>query len=384
MSRFHPIIFSLALAITAFIQPELAAQDSLIVSFSRIELSGNSEDSKIEFAWNLFKRVPGQDYFEDYTPSEHISYHLVIEGLKDTVTHAESYVFRGSLTLNEKYRCSIAIRPTDSIVDVTQEVNLSAQKEYNRATVSLVQSRKTRDSPIFNSIKMHFNNFIRHGSVFGIAPILSGVFILGFVVGIFYLVRFCLPWTWRNYITNMVQRFDQFKAGEVRKRGRGPAAQIMGSAARKLKQYDNKIVKGEPREKDSRKLARIEQSIKEATDREMDRLAGRTGYKFFSTLFSVEHFWNLGVIAPFLGLLGTVTGISKAFGTVSFFSGLDTFTFKDILDRLSGGINEALYTTIGGLIVGITFLGLYYFFVWRLDCIHKSLAEAGERVLKRI
>jgi biopolymer transport protein ExbB len=165
---------------------------------------------------------------------------------------------------------------------------------------------------------------------------------------------------------------------------KGPLARVIQIAVRKLKQYDYKNIRKEIREKDSQKLSRIEQSMKEASQFELDRLAGRTGNRILSFLFSVEHFWNLGVIAPFLGLLGTVTGISKAFGAVSFFSGLATFTFKDILDKLSGGINEALYTTIGGLIVGITFLGMYYFFIWRLDSITKSLDEASELVLQRI
>jgi hypothetical protein len=181
MRRIERIITGLLFVVTVFGWHPLAAKDALMVSFSRIELTGNSDNSRVELSWSVFKQDPERNYFDDYTPPDHISYHLWIEGLKDTVTQSESYVFRGALPLNEAYPCSVAIVETESIEDVTNGVNLADQKKYNHATFSLVQSRKVTESRILNTVSMHFQNFMRYGSVFAIASILTVVFVVGIV-----------------------------------------------------------------------------------------------------------------------------------------------------------------------------------------------------------
>ena len=128
----------------------------------------------------------------------------------------------------------------------------------------------------------------------------------------------------------------------------------------------------------------LEQAIQDVTINEINRLTGRTSHKVISFFLSVDYFWNIGVIAPFLGLMGTVTGISKAFGAVSVFSALSKYEFKNIVNSLSGGINEALYTTIGGLVVGNVSLICYYFFVWRIDSVNKALNEAGDVLISKV
>ena len=55
---------------------------------------------------------------------------------------------------------------------------------------------------------------------------------------------------------------------------------------------------------------------------------------------------TLGVIAPLLGLLGTVTGMIVTFMQISVAGGADKA-------RLAGGIGYALFTTAGGLLVSI-------------------------------
>lgn len=65
--------------------------------------------------------------------------------------------------------------------------------------------------------------------------------------------------------------------------------------------------------------------------------------------------------APMIGFLGTVTGMVKAF-----FDMANAGTAIDI-SLLSGGIYEALVTTVGGLIVGIVALFAYNFLVARID-----------------
>jgi biopolymer transport protein ExbB len=55
---------------------------------------------------------------------------------------------------------------------------------------------------------------------------------------------------------------------------------------------------------------------------------------------------TIGYIAPLLGLLGTVSGMIKAFDTIS------THSMGDPA-MLAGGISEALITTAAGLLVAI-------------------------------
>ena len=71
--------------------------------------------------------------------------------------------------------------------------------------------------------------------------------------------------------------------------------------------------------------------------------------------------------APMLGFLGTVTGMVRAFyNMASAGNNADTST-------LSGGIYEALVTTVAGLIVGIIALFAYNYLVSRVDGVMNQL-----------
>ena len=65
--------------------------------------------------------------------------------------------------------------------------------------------------------------------------------------------------------------------------------------------------------------------------------------------------------APMLGFLGTVTGMVRAF-----FDMANAGTNVDV-SLLSGGIYEALVTTVGGLVVGIIALFAYNYLVSQVD-----------------
>ena len=65
--------------------------------------------------------------------------------------------------------------------------------------------------------------------------------------------------------------------------------------------------------------------------------------------------------APMLGFLGTVTGMVRAF-----FDMANAGTKVDVT-LLSGGIYEALVTTVGGLVVGIITLFAYNYLVSQVD-----------------
>jgi biopolymer transport protein ExbB len=71
--------------------------------------------------------------------------------------------------------------------------------------------------------------------------------------------------------------------------------------------------------------------------------------------------------APMIGFLGTVTGMVRAF-----FAMANAGTNVDIT-MLSGGIYEALVTTVGGLIVGIIAMFGYNYLVAQVDNVVNNL-----------
>ena len=71
--------------------------------------------------------------------------------------------------------------------------------------------------------------------------------------------------------------------------------------------------------------------------------------------------------APMLGFLGTVTGMVRAFYNMA-----SAGTSADVT-TLSGGIYEALVTTVAGLVVGIIALFAYNYLVARVDGVVNQL-----------
>jgi biopolymer transport protein ExbB/TolQ len=95
-----------------------------------------------------------------------------------------------------------------------------------------------------------------------------------------------------------------------------------------------------------------------------------------------EFLWNLGTITPLLGLLGTVTGISKSFDDLSMLP--DNASQKELIHQLAGGIHEALWTTIEGLIFGITFMLIYYYYQKKLEWVYSKWEEDYVYVIERL
>lgn len=108
--------------------------------------------------------------------------------------------------------------------------------------------------------------------------------------------------------------------------------------------------------KSERPLPEIEKAIEDAGAKEADIL--RRNCRILSTIATV---------APLLGLLGTVTGMVRAFMTVA--------AREEALGRtelLAAGIYEALITTVVGLVIAIPAIVLYHFFV---DRVHRLIFE---------
>ena len=82
----------------------------------------------------------------------------------------------------------------------------------------------------------------------------------------------------------------------------------------------------------------------------------------------MDWLWNLGALAPLLGLLGTVTGITAAFKDIKNMP--SNISHLELVRQLSNGIFEALWTTIGGLVIGILLMLIYYYYKNKLDWIY--------------
>ena len=92
----------------------------------------------------------------------------------------------------------------------------------------------------------------------------------------------------------------------------------------------------------------------EADVKEAIELAGEHEGESFMT--HVGYLSIFGVIAPMVGLLGTVIGMIIAFSKVAFAEAIGS------PQLLAGGIYTALFTTAFGLIIGIPAMFMYYYF----------------------
>ncbi|MBU0678785.1 MAG: MotA/TolQ/ExbB proton channel family protein [Verrucomicrobia bacterium] len=88
-----------------------------------------------------------------------------------------------------------------------------------------------------------------------------------------------------------------------------------------------------------------------------------------------QYLLDIAVIAPMVGLLGTVMGMLKAFNTVA----LDIAKAKPML--LAAGVSQALITTAAGLIVGIPAMIFYAYFRGRTSKLLSNLESASADLL---
>lgn len=83
---------------------------------------------------------------------------------------------------------------------------------------------------------------------------------------------------------------------------------------------------------------------------------------------------TIAYISPLLGLLGTVTGMIRAFTVLS-------MTGAGHPAELAGGISEALITTAAGLTVSIPVLVLYNYFASKSDKLVLELEKSALKML---
>lgn len=109
---------------------------------------------------------------------------------------------------------------------------------------------------------------------------------------------------------------------------------------------------------------------------EIREIAQTEGTRVASNLTNrVTYLADIGMLAPLLGLLGTVIGIIRSFGAL----GADLGTARYVL--LSRGISEALVNTAAGLAIGIPAMIFYAMFRGRVQRLISDLEAAITHIL---
>ena len=108
----------------------------------------------------------------------------------------------------------------------------------------------------------------------------------------------------------------------------------------------------------------VDRAIENRASSELERLRRKS---------FLDWLWNLGTLAPLIGLFGTATGISHAFAMLTFLP--RNITQTELVKRLAGGIYEALWTTIEGLSFGVFLMLLYYYYQNKLNWIYSKWEE---------
>src|SRR5438093_11987424 len=110
------------------------------------------------------------------------------------------------------------------------------------------------------------------------------------------------------------------------------------------------------------------QQVREIADTEGTRVAASLNNR-------VIYLADIGMIAPLLGLLGTVFGIIHSFGALGADVGSGLYV------ALSRGISEALVNTAAGLAIGIPAMIFYAFFRGKAQKLISELEAASTHVL---
>lgn len=163
-------------------------------------------------------------------------------------------------------------------------------------------------------------------------------------------------------LSAVIERFIFFKKTEVEKR------KSLGKEFKKAIESGNviEVLKKLKLEKSavSRVLFTILADYYQNPNSSVEKLEEKGRERAMLEIAQLEkNIWVISLVAhltPFIGLLGTVTGMIKAFQAVSIHGTGDAAV-------LAKGISEALFTTAGGLFVAIPALIFYNYFNKKID-----------------
>jgi biopolymer transport protein ExbB len=142
-----------------------------------------------------------------------------------------------------------------------------------------------------------------------------------------------------------------------------------------------KDIEGALRVSRSHAVGEMYESIIKNWGRPFDEVAGIAERNRLEVIQDFKKYvWVLGTVgslAPFIGLLGTVTGIIDSFKSIAT-SGSGGFTV------VSAGISEALIATAAGLVVAVYSVFAYNFFTVKINNLALSLKMGAESCMDEL
>lgn len=93
---------------------------------------------------------------------------------------------------------------------------------------------------------------------------------------------------------------------------------------------------------------------------------------------NLSYLGDMAVIAPMIGLLGTVLGMIQAFNFVAFQTGV----VKPVL--LAQGLAKAMITTAFGLIIGIPVMAFYAYFRGKVGVVSSNAERAASEMVQAV
>lgn len=292
----------------------------------------------------------------------------------------------------DEFTIEINIVPDDRIKDVTREIGTLNQvtTPLNIATINVgSQSYRPEITTWIRKVPVFLGDTIEKGKP--ISYILLAIFALGIITIVaYYRVLMCNPLINNRYLRRWytkLQKIDLKQVAQISNgSGNNPVEELVACTYAECKPEleREEIQVANLNRLEHRLDAKVRKHISElmslairlpfARDKQKRSIKG-----FF---LSLDLIWDLGVISPMLGLLGTVIGISNSFGWLNVVVG---FTSKrDVLDQMASDINIALYTTIAGLIVGIIFMLAYYLLHSRILRLETDLSCIADAVVQKV
>lgn len=118
----------------------------------------------------------------------------------------------------------------------------------------------------------------------------------------------------------------------------------------------------------------------DAADREgVQEAMQAEGSRLASSLWQrVTYLQDIAVLAPMLGILGTVLGMIRAFNAIA----MATSLVKPV--ALAAGVSQALVTTAAGLTVAIPSMAFYFLFRGRVQRIVAATENASAQFLEKL
>jgi biopolymer transport protein ExbB len=184
--------------------------------------------------------------------------------------------------------------------------------------------------------------------------ILLGISCIALFLMFYYLMTIrtalIVPKEFINHAEDAVRKKDFELLSQICDENTSPAAKIIAAGANVFVRSKNNY-----------------QMIRDAIEDEGTRQAGLLWHR-------IQALQDIAVIAPMVGLLGTVLGMIKSF------MGLNQELATPRPTVIASGVSMALMTTAGGLVIGIAAMILYSFFKAKINKVLSTLENDCNKI----